>query len=295
VPDLDLDADGTATLDFGARRFVVTFDEELRPIVKGDDGARLATFPRGNKSDDKERVKEASARFKALKADAETVAQSLLRRFEAAMVRGRTWRADVFREHVLQHPLVTHLARRLLWKHGDIAFRVAEDGSLADREDAECTLPDRAIVTLPHPIRLGADVLGPWSTVFADYAIVQPFAQLGRDTYALDDEERGATKLARFDGKRAKPGPLLGSLDARGWQKYPDETSLSSCAKVVRKKSGGEAHVSLGFSPGIDLGDVAGSDDQMLDAPVLRGAGAWSEIDDVDVSELVRDLESFAR
>ena len=116
MPDLDLDADGKATLDFGPRKFTVTFDEGLRAHVSTEDGAALPAFPRGTKTDDAALVKAASARFKAIKADAESVAQSLLRRFETAMIRGRTWRADAFRAYVLAHPLTGHVARRLVWR-----------------------------------------------------------------------------------------------------------------------------------------------------------------------------------
>ncbi len=294
VPDLELDESGTATLDFGPRKFTVTFDEGLRPVVKSEDGVRLPTFPRGTKTDDAALVKAASARFKAIKADAETVAQSLLRRFETAMVLGRTWRAESFRAYVMRHPLVTHLARRLVWSAGGAAFRVAEDGTLADANDAEYTLSDDATIALPHPLVLGAGAVIAWSRIFADYAIVQPFEQLARATHVPTEVERESQKLERFAGRKSKAGPLMGSLAARGWQTWPDETSLSQCGKLVRKKDGTEARVMLSFSPGIDLGNVAASEEQVLHAPALWGVRSFDEIDPIDFSELVRDLEAIA-
>lgn len=293
VPDLELDANGTATLDFGARKFTVTFDEGLHPVIQGEDGARLPAFPRATKTDDAALAKAASARFKGLKADAETVAQALLRRFEGAMVKNRSWSAPAFREYVVGHPLVTHLARRLVWSSGAGAFRVAEDGSFADANDAEYKLSGDATVTLPHPLVLGADAVAKWSRIVADYGVVQPFEQLGRATYS-PSEDAAAQKLERFANKKSKPGPLMGSLDARGWQKWPDETSLSWAGKTLRTKSGGEASVSLSFSPGIDLANVAGSEEQVFAAPALRGAESFSQIHPVDYSEIVRDLEFLA-
>ena len=290
VPDLELDGDGTATLDFGARKFKVTFDEGLHPVVQSEDGTRLPSFPRATKTDDAALAKAASARFKGLKADAETVAQSLLRRFEIAMVKNRSWSASAFREYVVGHPLVTHLARRLVWSSSAGAFRVAEDGSFADANDAEYTLADDATVTLPHPLVLGAEQVTKWSSIVSDYGVVQPFEQLGRATY-VPGEDANAQKLERFANRKSKAGPLMGSLDSRGWQKWPDETSLSSAGKTLRTKSGGEAHVSLYFTPGIDLGDVAGSPEQVFQAPTLRGAASFGEVAPVDYSELVRDLE----
>src|SRR5262249_51987656 len=140
VPDLDLSPDGTTSLDFGPRALRVTFDETLKPLVLGDDGARLPQMPRGIKTDDAAKVKLAQARFKALKADAAEIAASLLRRLESAMVRGRSWAAPDFRAHVLAHPLVAHLARRLVWQDDRATFRVAEDGTFASELDAEYTL-----------------------------------------------------------------------------------------------------------------------------------------------------------
>ncbi|HEY2367655.1 MAG TPA: DUF4132 domain-containing protein [Polyangiaceae bacterium] len=293
VPDLELDTGGTATLDFGARKFMVTFDEGLRPILRTEDGAPLATFPRPTKTDDAALAKIASARFKGLRADAEAVAQALLRRFEIAMVKNRAWSAAAFREYVVGHPLVTHLARRLVWSSGAGAFRVAEDGSFAGANDAEYTLSDDATVTLPHPLRLGADAVTTWSRIVADYGVVQPFEQIGRATYA-PGADASAQKLERFANRKSKPGPLMGSLDSRGWHKWADETCLSWADKTLRTKSGGEATLSLTFSPGIDLGNVAGSEEQSFAAPTLRGVATFGDVDPVDYSEAIRDLEFLA-
>ncbi len=288
VPDLELDATGKATLDFGARKFTVTFDEGLHPLIASEDGARLPAFPRGTKTDDAALVKLASARFKGIKADAESVAQSLLRRFEAAMIRGRTWRADAFRTYVLGHPLVGHVARRLVWRaEPSGAFRVAEDRSLADQNDAEYTLPDDATVMLPHPLDLGKDATIAWSRIFSDYGVVQPFEQLARATYAFEEG-----MMERFAGRKSKAGPLIGLLDARGWQKWADETSLSAAGKAVRLTRGGEANVSLYFSPGIELSEIAASPEQEFKAPTLQGA-TWDAVHAIDFSELVRDLETM--
>jgi hypothetical protein len=295
VPDLELDESGTTTLDFGPRKFTVTFDEGLRPVIKDEAGARVATFPRGTKTDDAAMVKTASARFKGLKADAESVAQALLRRFEGAMVRRRTWSAESFRAYVVGHPLVTHVARRLVWSGPGpdeaSTFRVAEDGSFANENDAEYTLPSDAVVALPHPLALGKDAVTSWSRILADYGVVQPFDQLARATFAPSDEERGSQKLERFAGRKSKAGPLMGSLDSRGWIKWAEETSLSSAGKTVHTKRGKEGTVSLTFSPGIDFSAVSTSPEQVFHAPTLIGVASWGELDEIDFSELVRDLE----
>jgi len=288
VPDLDLDANGRTTLDFGPRKFTITLDEGLRPVIASEDGTTLKAFPRKAKTDDAALVRAASTRFKALRADAQSVAESLLRRFEASMIQGRAWRADAFRAYVVDHPLTGHVAKRLVWRAGDRTFRVAEDKTLADERDARCTLSSDAIVTLPHPIDLGADAVAAWTRVLSDYGVVQPFEQLGRATYAKDERA-----LDRVAGKKSKPGPLVGSLDARGWQRSMDETSCSAACKVLRLSRGGDAtDVWLNFSPGIELDAVATSPDQIFERPKLRAP--IEDIHPIDFSELVRDLEALA-
>ncbi len=290
-PISELDANGKAvTLDFGPRKFTVTLDEGLRPVIASADGATLGAFPRGTKADDAALVKVASARYKALKADSDTVAQSLLRRFELAMIHGRTWRADAFRAYVVDHPLVGHVAKRLVWRVADKTFRVAEDRSFADLKDAECTLSEEAIVTLPHPLDLGKDQTMEWARVFSDYAVVQPFEQLARATFALD---AAPAAIERFAGRTSKAGPLLGSLTARGWNKSVDETSISSASKTLRRVRGGEVDVWISFSPGIEMDAIATAPEQTFQAPTLHGA-EWQDVHAIDLSELVRDLKSLA-
>ncbi|PMC12648.1 MolR family transcriptional regulator, partial [Klebsiella aerogenes] len=74
APDLGLDEQGSLTLDFGPRRFSVSFDEALKPFVRDEKGSRLKDLPKPNKSDDATLSAEAVGRYKALKKDARTVA-----------------------------------------------------------------------------------------------------------------------------------------------------------------------------------------------------------------------------
>ena len=77
---------------------------------------------------------------------------------------------------VLQCPI----AQLLLWRMGDNVFRVAEDGSYADVDDALVTFKDNDLF-LVHPLELSDDALNKWRKVFTEYRIIQPFLQLHRD------------------------------------------------------------------------------------------------------------------
>ncbi len=159
----------------------------------------------------------------ALKKDVKTVAADQIRRFERAMVNGRRWTADEQRTLFVDHPLLRHLTRRLVWATFDAddrptgSFRVAEDQTLADSTDDELTVAGDTVVGIAHPLHLG-ETLGAWSDVFADYEILQPFPQLGREVLALTAEERAARLLHRFAGATVHTGKILG-LSHRGWQR----------------------------------------------------------------------------
>ena len=133
------------------------------------------------------------------------------------------------------------------------ALRVAEDRTLRRRRGRRrCTLPDDAVGRHRAPAAPGADASAAWAEVFADYEILQPFPQLGRD---VPSDRRGASRrLARFDGRQgpdrqgARPGAAR--LAARraagrrlqGWIER-DAARRRNC-------------VAIDLDPGIAVGDV---------------------------------------
>lgn len=220
APTLGLDAEGGLDLDYGPRQFRVGFDESLKPIVLDARGKRLKSLPRPGAKDDPELAPAAAARFKALVKTLGALSALQIRRLESAMIFGRRWSAGDFRTFLVEHPLLVHLARRLVWASYDglrlvRCFRVAEDRSFADREDETMAL-DVPWVGLPHPAELEETELRTWGTLFADYAIAQPFLQLGRSVHRPDPSEAEATRLTRNAGSLVASPRLLGLL-GRGW------------------------------------------------------------------------------
>lgn len=201
VPYCGLDADGTTTVDYGSRRFTVGFDEQLRPYVADAAGKRLKDLPEPGVKDDPELAPAERKRFAALKKAVSSIAADQVRRLEAAMVNGRTWTVEEFQELFAEHPLVGHLARRLVWRAVDgdsaVEFRIAENRSLADAEDDVFTLGGDAVLSLPHPLHLGADAVATWSELFADHGIVQPFPQLSRAAHTVTEEAAAGHRLTR--------------------------------------------------------------------------------------------------
>jgi hypothetical protein len=305
VPDFGLDADGGMWLDYGPRRFRVGFDEQLRPFVADEAGTRRKDLPPPNAKDDPELAPAARKRFSALKKDVRGVATDAIRRLEAAMVTGRTWSAAEFRELLVAHPLIWHLTRRLVWLSGTDdaadparAFRVAEDRTLATLDDEEFRLPEDARVRVAHPLHL-ADDLAVWGELFADYEILQPFAQLGRPVYALTAQECEASRLTRFEGAQVPVGKVLGLVN-RGWQRA--EPMDAGIENHISREVGENLYLLIALEPGIAVGYVNEFGDQTLREVYLdtHRNGYWrqqgedvprlSTLDPVTASELLADL-----
>ncbi|WP_433330206.1 DUF4132 domain-containing protein [Spirillospora sp. CA-294931] len=290
VPDFGLDAAGSLTLDYGARRFTVGFDEQLRPFAVGADGARRTSLPKPAASDDAVAAAEARARFAALRKEVKAIAEGQIRRLEQAMVTDRRWSVAEFRRYLVEHPLMWHIVRRLVWLADDIAFRVAEDGSFADVDDGAFAPGDAARIGVAHPLRLGDD-LATWTEVFADYEILQPFPQLGRPVFVLTPDERRSGELARFEGAIAPYGRAKGLSQGR-WS-----AGEGDC--LARRA--GDHHVVVELSPGLTYGRRGEFGDQTVTAVRLavqprrarsRGDAAlrFGDLDPAVASEIVHDL-----
>ena len=303
VPDLGLDPEGGLWLDYGPRRFRVGFDEQLKPNVCDESGARRKDLPPPNSKDDAELAAAARKQYSALKKEARSVAADAIRRLETALADQRSWTAAEFTDLLAGHPLLRHVVRRLVWvaeiDGAREGFRVAEDGTFADAEDEAYALADSALVRLAHPLTW-AEGLSRWGEIFSDYEILQPFEQLGREVYALTPEELEGAQFGRFEGVTLPVGKLLG-LTKAGWQRsQPMDAGIQNC---VYKRLPGGRYLVIDIEPGIAIGWVNDLGDQTLNAVYLtdraqdyhrrfRGDAdvPLSELDPLTVSELLREL-----
>ena len=125
-----------------------------------------------------------------------------IRRLESAMVTRRRWTAGEFRRLFVDHPLIWHLARRLVWVAEDDAkatpFRVAEDRTFADAGDDTLTLPEHTGIGIAHPLELDA-ALGAWTT-----AATSAWRRSG-----------STTAPPTTAGRRAQDGPSASSTRSR--------------------------------------------------------------------------------
>ncbi|AOS63955.1 DUF4132 domain-containing protein [Actinoalloteichus hymeniacidonis] len=306
VPDCGLDSTGTLTLDYGPRRFTVGFDESLKPVLTDDAGKIRKSLPKPGARDDAELAPQAYARFAALKKDVRTLAANQLRRLEQAMVVGRRWSDQEFRDYLVDHPLVSHLVRRLVWLAETTggkpasSFRVAEDGTFADAQDETITFPADTEIRLAHRLHLSEDTIKAWAGVLGDYKILQPFPQLGRAVHVLSEAERSAPTLSRLDGITIEPARILG-LVPRGWVRAEPQDGGGQ-PWITRPLGDGQA-VIVELYPGVGVGPYSAADmsDQEVTAIWIGSenyggerrpadSALFGSLDPITTSEILGDL-----
>jgi len=304
VPDLGLDETGTLALDFGPRKFFVAFDETLKPYVKDAQGTRLKDLPKPVKTDDSALAESAVETYKRLKKDAKATASLQLLRLEMSMITRRRWPVLEFKRFFLQQPLLRYMAARLVWGvYSDGAavqtFRICEDWTLADQNDVTYVLPDEATVGITHVLEMPSTAVTAFAQIFADYEILQPFRQLGRETYTLTADELNATAITRYKDKVVSTGSVLG-LANRGWQR--GQAQDAGWVGEFNKRVGPDWQVDLRLDPGAAVGDLTLNPNQKLPQIVLRKRGTWddtgllpfSRLDPILISEVLRDVELLA-
>jgi hypothetical protein len=150
------------------------------------------------------------------------------------------------------------------------------------------------VIGLPHPIELGAELVARWGDVLADYEILQPFPQLGRDVFVPDEAQRGQPCVASAVGATVA-SPTFYGLERRGW--LPREVGDGGMtAHFVKLLPGGHAF-RIDIEPGIYAGDPGLEPIQTIRAAcITAGPRSWmpgapfSEIDPVAASEALADL-----
>jgi hypothetical protein len=295
VPELGLEA-GAVSLALGGRTLSVRLGDHLEAVLTDHEGATLSAFPKKTKKDDDEAYEAAKRRYSELVEASEAVGKTQVLRFERALRDQRSWTVAELRALVLPQPLVGHLARRLVWQELDTGrlFRVAEDLTLADAQDEPLPYPPHdARIVLAHPLRApGLAGFGAW---IADYRVIQPFAQVGRETFTVSADERDASSVTRAEGREVPYLAVLALTLGMGWKPVPPgEKGIDA---ITRTLPGGLV-ARLALSPGLLFGAAKGRPAQTLGALTLAredGTPArFGALEPLAASELLRDVLTLA-
>jgi predicted DNA-binding WGR domain protein len=314
VPDCDLDERGHRVFDFGPRQFHFVLGPEMKPMVRDGDGERKLrdNLPAAGAKDDAAKAEEAIAGWKLMKKQIKEIAKLQADRLEQAMVTGRRWATGDFQTLILRHPLMTHLARLLLWGVYDgtrlrDAFRVTEDQECANADDDPYPLPADGKVGLVHPLQLEDAAREAWGQRFTEYAIIPPFPQLGRAIHGLEKGEAEKASLGRFDKLKLPAPTLVYTLEKQGWLRGTamdagcfDEHSRQFPAAAITAVFSYEGTVGMGYiQPEEELTVTGCCFIKGLRAPSGYGDGlkdklALGAVDPIVLSETLHDLTILA-
>lgn len=225
VPTYGFAPDGTRQETFGECTVTATLAVPGKVTVEwfGANGKPVKSVPAAVK-------KEFAASLKEFKSDvdaAEKMLSAQQARFDSFYLPERVWPLGAWQERFGSHPLLSPIARRLIWH-----FREPNDGkkSLGIWNAAQAAfvdVQDRAIdgltdsteVRLWHPIGFSVEEVLAWRTYLQDHSIVQPFKQAYREVYLLTEAElRTQTYSNRFAGHILKQHQMNSLAALRGWK-----------------------------------------------------------------------------
>ncbi len=219
IPDAGLDAYGRM------RRAIADYTAELEVVgTRPGEWRWRDAAGKEYKGPPAQLKAEHGAAIKALRRERDELAKALTvqrDRIERLLLVERPLAAPVWRERYLDHPLVRHLARRLIWQLGDGGdTAIWHDGRLVNAAGEPVAWPaEAATVRLWHPLQTPAAVAAAWRDWLDAHGVLQPFKQAYRELYLLTDAERATgTYSNRFAAHILRQHQLKRLCDERGWR-----------------------------------------------------------------------------
>lgn len=130
-------------------------------------------------------------------------------RLEKAMCTGRSWDARAWTEIFAANPVLNNLASRLVWRVG-VSLQMPPLSPKADNR-----------LLIAHPLQMTADELRAWRAHVSGKGIVQPFKQMFREIYRVQEHERTQDQeSSRFAGQIVPMKTLYALTKSRGWSGF---------------------------------------------------------------------------
>ena len=171
--------------------------------------------------------KEHEESWKSLQSEKKELAETLSlqkARLEAAMIEGRQWSFPRWQSLFATHPLLKHLACRLIWhistSQGEQSTYALpeQDGTWRAANNEDLHVGEQSILCLAHPVEMTAEEQMRWQHLIVTCQIVQPFKQAFREIYTLTPAEEETMRYSnRFAGQRIQLRPFNGIARGRGW------------------------------------------------------------------------------
>lgn len=188
------------TAPIGAWTPIITFDEGAPALgwVR-DDGKRTQRVPAELQRAHPDEVAARKAKF----AEFEEVLEAQAHRLERLFWTQRSIPLAEFQEHLLQHPVVSLLARALVWTVGNRPA-LWFDGAFIDAAGRVFEPVASASVQLWHPATGDAQAIAAWRQRLAALEVTQPFLQVERPVFTLTEAERTGGVTRRWENRRLR-------------------------------------------------------------------------------------------
>ncbi|MCU0701506.1 MAG: DUF4132 domain-containing protein [Myxococcaceae bacterium] len=192
----------------------ITFDDGA-PVLGWvrDDGRRTRRVPAELQRDHADAVNERKARF----SEFEEVLEAQAHRLERLFWTQRAMPLAAFRQHTLSHPVVSLLARALVWTVGDRPALWFDD-AFVDAPGQVFDADPGAAVRLWHPALADDEAVATWRARLAALELTQPFLQVERPVFSLTESERAGGVTRRWEGRRLRQQRLHVMCRRRQWQ-----------------------------------------------------------------------------
>ncbi len=223
VPDMGFDENMCRVFDYGSRKFNVYITPSLEiEIYNGE--KKVKNMPKPGVNDDASIADKAYADFKEMKKQMKTVVESQKQRLEYVLMCDRKWTKEGWEKLFVKNPVMHCFAIGLIWgiyENGELktSFRYMDDGSFTTADEDEFEPAENAVIGLVHPIELSEEEKNTWTEQLSDYEITQPFAQLSRTVFNMEEDELEAKEITRFSGAATTALTLIGKMTKFGWYK----------------------------------------------------------------------------
>lgn len=223
VPTFGLDASGEHCVMLGECTALMklpgTGENAVELVWKNAQSKAVKSPPAEIRKSHAAQLKE----FKRASADLQKMLVAQKLRIEQFFISERSIALDHWRKYFLQHPVMSSIARRLVWHFetgGDMVLGAWLNGEIVQWNNEPVSgLSVGTWVRLWHPLQSEAQTIFNWRCWLEDHGIVQPFKQAHREVYLLTPaEERTETYSNRFAAHVIRQHQFASLCRERGWQ-----------------------------------------------------------------------------
>ena len=169
-------------------------------------GKQIKSLPKASakNNDNEDMAAECKEELKNIKKQIKIVVESQKLRIAKAVIVGRKWSIDKWKELFIENPIMNSFATKLVWEETDDkgniikTFRYMEDGTFNTVEEEEYEVENGTYILPLHPADIDEEELAAWTEQLEDYEIVQPVDQLNIPVYILKDEELEEKEISEF-------------------------------------------------------------------------------------------------